>query len=192
MGLRIGEVCRLHVKDIASDKRELTLTTEKSKKVDSMIIPLELFQETVEYVAKNEANIRASNGYVFFKENDNSNNRVEHIDQNYVRKVFRKAVIDANLDFTFGESDEGLYHMKTRSLHRLTTHSLRHYAITHFAKSTNGNVVLTSRFARHSSPEMTMHYISKDKDELYQSIDRAFNGSELNRLKAIQESYGKT
>ena len=62
-----------------------------------------------------------------------------------------------------------------RHLHRLTTHSLRHYAITRFAKGCNGNLVLTSRFARHHEPNTTMTYIAKDKDELYGHMDRVFH-----------------
>ena len=56
-------------------------------------------------------------------------------------------------------------------MHLLTTHSLRPYAITRFARETNGNVVLASKFARHSDPSTTMRYIHTDKREFYQAID---------------------
>ena len=69
-----------------------------------------------------------------------------------------------------------------RQLHRLTTHSLRHYAITRFARSTNGNVVLASRFARHRNMSTTSRYISTDKKELYEVID-AISVSEVTLLK---------
>jgi integrase len=65
----------------------------------------------------------------------------------------------------------------------LTTHSLRHYAITSFAKQTNGNLVLTSRFARHSNPSTTMTYITIRKEELYKEIDNAFGLSQAIDLK---------
>ena len=45
-----------------------------------------------------------------------------------------------------------------RQPHRLTTHSLRHYTITSFAKHTNGNLVLTSRFA--SPRKLGMIYVA--------------------------------
>jgi integrase len=88
-----------------------------------------------------------------------------------VRNVFREVVQQADLNQTYATSEEMYSAHMPRPLHRLTTHSLRHYAITRFAKSTNGNVVLASRFVRHASPSTTMRYIAKDKDELYKNMD---------------------
>ncbi|EQD32077.1 integrase family protein, partial [mine drainage metagenome] len=73
------------------------------------------------------------------------------LEKNYVRKVFREYVRAAKLDEVYDQSEES-YGRTPRRLHRLTTHSLRHYAITSFARQSNGNVVLSSRFARHSDP----------------------------------------
>ncbi|EQD35384.1 integrase family protein, partial [mine drainage metagenome] len=84
----------------------------------------------------------------------------------------------------YDTSDETNPARSVRHLHRLTTHSLRHYAITRFAKQTNGNLVLTSRFARHSDPSTTMTYITTRKDELYKEIDSTFGLSEAVGLKA--------
>ena len=88
----------------------------------------------------------------------------------------------SGLDSIYDYSEED--GKRNRALHRLTTHSLRHYAITHFAKATNGNIVQTCRFARHAKPETTMRYISRDNEELYKSIDFAFSNrlSELKKL----------
>jgi len=190
MGLRVGEVCKLHISNIDFDKRELTINSEKSTKLDSLIIPLDLFRDTIQYIAKNEASIKASNGYVFFKDNDNNHNDLKHLDSNYVRKVFREVIHAAGLDQTYGTTEETDPNHRSHPLYRLTTHSLRHYAITHFAKSTNGNVVLAARFARHANPSTTMRYIAKDKDELYRNIDFAFSDriTPLKRLsKSIQD-----
>ncbi len=175
LGLRVGEVSKLHVSNIDFDKRELTLKSEKSGRLDCLLIPVELFKETIEYIAKNEARIKASSGYVFFKENDNNHNNVPYIDLNYVRKVFREAVSSADLDQVYDHSEETIPGHKSRPLYRLTTHSLRHYAITRFAKSTNGNLVQASRFARHAKPETTMRYIARDNEALYKEIDFAFS-----------------
>jgi len=191
MGLRVGEVCRLQIGNIDFDKRELTIKSEKSSKMDSLIIPLDLFKETIGYIAKNEAPIKASNGYVFFKDNDNNHNKVCHLDSNYVRKVFREVLHEASLDQAYGTSEEIYSNHKPRPLYRLSTHSLRHYAITKFAKSTNGNVVLTSRFARHSNPATTMRYIAKDKTELYNNMDFAFNTSNLENIKRLASNLNK-
>jgi integrase len=83
---------------------------------------------------------------------------------------------DSGLDYAYRYSEEMYSGRKERPLYRITTHSLRHYAITKFAKSTNGNIVLTSRFARHADPSTTMQYISRDNEELYKNIDYAFMG----------------
>ena len=173
----------MHISNIGFEKRELILTSEKTNKSDSLRIPHELFQETVEFIQKNKEQIVKSKGFIFFKENDNNHNDVLCIDKNYARKIFRETITKIGLDFTYAVSDESLYGRKNRTLHRLTTHSLRHYAITHFAKATNGNVVLTCRFARHSGPTMTMHYISRDNEELYKNIDFAFPINDVIRLK---------
>ncbi|MGC8791602.1 MAG: hypothetical protein ACP5PO_08880, partial [Desulfurella sp.] len=93
----------------------------------------------------------------------------------YARKVFREALKDSGLDYAYGYSEEAYPGRKERPLYRLTTHSLRHYAITKFAKSTNGNIVLTSRFARHADPSTTMQYVSRDNEELYKNIDYIFS-----------------
>ncbi len=187
LGLRVGEVCQLHLGNIDFDKRELTIRSEKSRKMDSLLIPAELFKETVEYIAKNEAHIRASNGHVFYKDNDNNHNKLPHVDVNYVRKVFRDTIQAAGLDAVYGHSEETYANHSERRLFRLSTHSLRHYAITRFAKSTNGNIVLASRFARHSRPDITMTYIAKDNEQLYREIDSAFS-DKLAPVKELAKS----
>ena len=100
-----------------------------------------------------------------------------------VRDRFRCYVIKAGLDQTHDTSNESIQGRPARSLHRLTTHSLMHYAITSFAKQTNGDLVLTSRFARHSDPSTTMTYISARKEELYKEIDSTFSLERLDKLK---------
>ncbi len=175
MGLRIGEVVRLNLKDINQQTRELTVFTEKAKTIDTLIIPLKLFEETQLFINCFSLDIKQAQGYIFFRDPNKSRREEPYLEQNYVRKVFRYYVQEAHLDSEiYGQSDEELGRT-ARSLHRLTTHSLRHYAITKFAKACNGNLVLTSRFARHSEPTMTMTYIAKDKEQLYTQIDRAFS-----------------
>ncbi|MGI0141179.1 MAG: hypothetical protein ACREBF_00810 [Candidatus Micrarchaeales archaeon] len=62
MGLRIGEVCKLHIGNIDFDKRELTFTSEKARKIDALLIPLDLFKETVEFIGSNESKIKSAPG----------------------------------------------------------------------------------------------------------------------------------
>ena len=98
--------------------------------------------------------------------------RLPFLEKNYVRKVFRGYVRAAKLDEVYDQSEES-YRRTPRRPHRLTTHSLRHYTITSFARQSNGNVVLSSRFERHSDPSTTITYINTRKDELYKAVDEA-------------------
>lgn len=175
LGLRIGEVVRLNLKDINFQNRELRVFTEKAQTIDTLVIPLKLFEETNTFIASFKNEINEAQGYIFFRDPNKSHREEGFIEPNYVRKVFRQYVIEALLDEeAYGLSDEE-QGRTARHLHRLTTHSLRHYAITKFARQVNGNLVLTSRFARHSEPTITMTYINTDKSELYEAIERAFS-----------------
>jgi len=181
LGLRIGEAVRVNIKDINLETRELILKTEKSGNLDTLLIPIPLFKDTLAFIAKHEKEIEKAHGYIFFR---NRSNRAElFVEQNYVRNRFRHYVVKAGLDQTYDTSEESVSGRSTRSLHRLTTHSLRHYAITSFSKQTNGNLVLTSRFARHSDPSTTMTYISTRKEDLYKEIDNTFTFDRANKLK---------
>lgn len=175
LGLRLGEVVKLNTKDINKQTRELTVFTEKAKTLDTLIIPLKLFEETQTYISSFSLDIKLAKGYIFFRDPSKSKRAEAYLEPNYVRKVFRQYVEAARLDedaYALSDEDNG---RTQRQLHRLTTHSLRHYAITRFAKQVNGNLVLASRFARHSEPSITMTYIAKDKEQLYAEIDRAFS-----------------
>ena len=172
LGLRVGEVCKLREADINRATRELLVHTEKARTIDTLIIPDSLFASTLAYMEAYKPEINAHKGYLFFTKTEQSRAGNVHVDENYVRNKFRYYVIEAGLDETYGTSEEQAGR-SVRSLHRLTTHSLRHYAITRFARACNGNLVLTSRFARHREPGVTMTYINTDKTELYGVIERA-------------------
>ena len=182
LGLRIGEAVKVNVKDIKFETRELTVKTEKARVMDTMLIPVQLFRQTVEFINRNESAVAQAGGYVFFAEFGHSLRGEPFLEKNYVRKVFRGYVQAAKLDEVYDQSEE-TYGRTPRRLHRLTTHSLRHYAITAFSKQTNGNVALASRFARHSDPSTTMTYITTRKEELYTKIDNAFGLSQAISLK---------
>ena len=182
LGLRIGEAVRINIKDMDLETRELTLRTEKAQTVDVLLVPVPLFQKTLDFIKANMDRIEEAQGYLFFKEPDRCERPEPYFDTNYARNAFCRYVRLAGLDSVYAESDEP-GGKPGRRLHRLTTHSLRHYAITSFAKHTNGNVFLTSKFARHTNPSNTMTYINTNKQELYQQIDGAFGVSQAVALK---------
>ena len=184
LGLRIGEAVRISVKDIKFESRELVVKTEKAMTLDSLLIPAPLFQETLEFIQANAVAIEKAGGCMFFKEEGKSSKAEPFVAEGYVRNRFRFYAEKAGLLEVYDQSDESRPDRAVRSLHRLTTHSLRHYAITKFAAQTNGNVFLTSKFARHSKPTTTMVYISTDRKALYQGIDGAFAVGVAEALKA--------
>ncbi len=183
LGLRIGEAVKVNVKDIKFETRELIVKTEKAHVIDTMLIPVPLFRQTLEFINRNEKAIMQAGGFVFFAEKGHSLRGEPYLEKNYVRKVFREYVQAAKLDEVYDQSEES-YGRTPRRLHRLTTHSLRHYAITSFARQSNGNVVLSSRFARHSDSSTTMTYINTRKDELYKAVDETFSLERASSLKA--------
>ncbi len=183
LGLRIGEAVRVNITDINFETREITLKTEKAKVIDTLLVPHQLFKDTLAFISKHEVDIQKALGYIFFRSPEKSRRNVPFVEPNYVRNMFRYYVIKAGLDQTYDTSEESVAGRQVRSLHRLTTHSLRHYAITSFSKQTNGNLVLTSRFARHADPSTTMVYVSTRKEELYKEIDNTFSLERLDKLK---------
>jgi integrase len=185
LGLRIGEAAKINIKDIKFESRELVVKTEKAMTLDMLLIPTPLFQATINFIKINQSQIEEADGYLFFKEQGKSRTNSPYLDLGYVRNCFRYYTVKAGLSEVYDTSDESVQARIPRNLHRLTTHSLRHYAITHFAEQTNGNVFLTSKFARHSKPDMTMTYISTNKKALYEGIDSAFSVSQVQSLKRL-------
>lgn len=183
LGLRIGEAVRVNINAIDLETRELTLKTEKAQVMDSLLIPIPLFKETIAFISKHKAEIEKAQGYLFYADKLRTKRPEPYLEQDYVRNRFRYYVRLAGLDEVYDTSDETSPTRSVRHLHRLTTHSLRHYAITSFAKQANGNLVLASRFARHSDPSTPMTYITTRKEELYKEIDNAFGLSQALSLK---------
>jgi integrase len=161
MGLRIGEAVRIHIKDINLRTRELRIFTEKSKKTDYSLIPIKLFDTVISYIDSYQDDIPMAKGFVFFSF-DQMRKTAEtepHITPETARKLFHCYIKKAKLDEIYGYSAGAV----AKPLYRLTPHSLRHYAITNFARKNNGNLMLASRFARHSKVSTTMIYIHSEK-----------------------------
>ncbi|MFH1520521.1 MAG: site-specific integrase [Candidatus Micrarchaeota archaeon] len=183
LGLRVGEVVKLHIKDINLQTCELKIDNQKGGRADCLPIPARLFDQTIRLINDYENAIFKAKGYLFWAENYPDSNPCPYISKNFVRNIFRKTIQKLKLDETYGLSDG----QTLKLLHRLTTHSLRHYAITNFSKKNNGNVVLTSKFARHHRIETTMTYIHTGKEELYRSITIAQEDGVLEKVKRMQE-----
>jgi integrase len=185
LGLRIGEAVRINVKDINLKTKELRIFTEKSNKTDYLLIPDQLFESTLEFIAAYEEDIAKATGYLFFsmRPGNRKPNSSPHLKTPTVREYFAETIRKAGLEEIYGFR----LGKKPDSLRRLTTHSLRHFAITRFCKRNGGNAVLASKFARHTNLQTTMTYIHTEREELYQSIRIAQEGGVMDKVKKLQE-----
>jgi len=184
LGLRIGEAVKLNVKDINLKTRELRIDNSKGDRIDYLPIPPHLFEQTLKFISDYEDEIVKRKGHLFWADHYPERNPCPYVATGYVRNVFRQTVRKVKLDETYGLADS----QTPKLLHRLTSHSLRHYAVTNFSQKNNGNVVLTSRFARHQKLETTMIYIHTEKDELYRSIAMAQENGILGKVRRMQHS----
>lgn len=186
LGLRIGEAVRISIKDINLKTRELRIFTEKSGKTDYLLIPQQLFDTTIKYIAAYEQDIAKARGFLFFSFNA-GNRKPEtenHITSETARDLFHDYTKRAKLDEIYGYSVGS----RPKPLYRLSPHSLRHYAITNFCRKNGGNVMLAAKFARHSNLQTTQIYLHVEKDELYGGIERASDERLLERVRKMQSS----
>jgi len=184
IGLRIGEAIRINIKDINLRTRELRIFTEKSKKTDFLLIPIQFFDRVIRYIEAYEKEIAAAKGFLFFSFTPGRRPQETEpcVTTHTARDIFRRYLKKAKLEEVYGYS----VGTKPHPLYRLSSHSLRHYAITNFCRKNGGNAVLTSKYARHSNLQTTMGYIHTDKNELYEGIERAQDTKLLDRIKRMQ------
>ena len=183
LGLRIGEAVKLHVKDINLQTKELKIDNQKGGRFDTLPLPVQLFEQTVQFINNYEDAIVKAKGQLFWADNYPEHNDCPYVSKDYARNIFRKTIDKLKLNETYGLAEGQI----PKLLHRLTTHSLRHYAITNFSKKNNGNVVLTSKFARHHRIETTMTYIHTGKEELSRSISLSQEDGILGKVRKVQE-----
>jgi integrase len=173
LALRIGEVCVLNLKDFNFEIRELRIKTEKAHTLDTLKIPQFLYGLTLEYIGKHNKEIEASQGYLFYPDKKGHSD-MPHLNLNYVRAVFRYYAQLAGLTEVYDTTEESVPKRAKRKLHRLTSHSLRHYGITTFNRAVHGDIILTQKYARHREIGSTQVYIYTSKEELYAGIEAAF------------------
>ncbi|MEM2908628.1 MAG: site-specific integrase [Candidatus Bilamarchaeaceae archaeon] len=185
MGLRIGEAVRVNIKDVNLKTRELRIFTEKTGKTDYLLLPLDLFDAVLQYIADYEKEITACKGFLFFSmvQSRTTQFTEPHITTDTARVFFHEYVRKAKLEEIYGYTTTP----HPRPLYRLTPHSLRHYAVTNFCRKNGGNVALTAKFARHTNLQTTMIYIHSKKEELYECIERANDDRLLRRVREMQD-----
>ncbi len=100
--------------------------------------------------------------------------------RNYFRAYLKRAKLDDCYVeiLTVGKQCYGK--AKSRKLHRLSTHSLRHSFITKIYKKTL-NPVVTQKCARHRSFKSTSCYINIDQKDTIDALDRTFGKKEAEK-----------
>ena len=66
LALRIGEACVVNIKDLNLETREVLIRTLKAKTLDTLILPIPLFNETLDFIRSNQQAIQDAQGYLFF------------------------------------------------------------------------------------------------------------------------------
>lgn len=176
LGLRVGEVVKVKAEDVDFCKNRIRIFTEKANTVDFLYLHRAIRGVLYDWVGKNQDEIAAHSGYIFYSENMAENR--EHISDNWLRKEFRDVCKLCGLDEWYAEADDDKHpffktHNRHRKLHRLTTHSLRHYFITKVYKRSN-NMKHTQKLARHTDIQSTQVYIYTNPEELENTLREVF------------------
>ncbi len=174
-GLMLGEAVKVNISDLDFTAHTLKVHTEKAQTLDMQKVPEFLFSQTLDYIRKHEKEIEEAKGYLFYTDKRHSNTEMPYVNLNYARKVFRHYISLAGLNEVYDTTEESIPSRAKRRLYRLSTHSLRHYAITSFNRAVNGNITLTKAFARHREISSTQVYVHTSKEELYNAVERAFS-----------------
>jgi integrase len=169
-GLRIGEVTKVNIADFDFTAHTLKVHTEKAQTLDIQKVPEFLFSQTLDYLQRHTKEIDDSKGFLFFADKRYSHTEMPHIDLHYARNMFRHYISLTGLNEIYDTTEESVVGRTKRRLYRLSSHSLRHYAITSFNRAVNGNITLTKAFARHRDLSSTQVYIHTSKEELYNAI----------------------
>jgi len=182
LGLRVGEVVTIKITDVDMNKHLIRVNTEKAKTLDELYIHERIRPYLYEWIQNNKEEIKKCDGFVLYSAMIGRQN----ISPNWLRNKFRAVAKRADLDETYGISLERKSNRIERTLHRLTTHSLRHYFITRVYRTTK-NPIHTQKLARHKEFKSTQIYIHTNKDELTKSMKNTFEDN--NEMKEFFDVY---
>lgn len=162
LGLRVSEACSLQWRDVDLNERRLWVRSLKNSR------PTMFYLHDHVYLAL--LNKSKESEYVFPARRSC---RYNHISPNWIRNEFRRAVRAAGLDFCYAESTE--HCRAVRHLHRLTTHSLRHYFCRKCAIALHGDFRLLQQLSRHRDPKNVQRYCWVSQEEVDQAISSVFS-----------------
>jgi len=186
LGLRVGEVVDVMQEDIDRKKHLIYVRTEKAKTLDCLYIHEKIRHFIYLWIDNNKTNIKKNGGYLLYSGREDRQN----ISENWLRNKFRQTAKRAQLDDHYALSSESIEDRPTRKLHRLTTHSLRHYFITKVYKKTK-NPIHTQKLARHLDFKSTQIYIHINQKELHKSLENSFKNVKEEKLQKLLDLLEK-
>ncbi|MFH1174617.1 MAG: site-specific integrase [archaeon] len=184
LGLRVGEVVDMKMEDIDPQRNIIYIRTEKARTLDALYIHDKIRADLYEWVERNRQKIADSDGYVFFSCQKDR----KCISPHWLRKEFRETTEKIGIADTYGTSQETDPDRAQRKLHRLTTHSLRHYFITRVYAKTK-NPIHTQKLARHLDFKSTQVYIHNDPKEVHKSMKSVFEEEQNVELEEFMEAF---
>jgi integrase len=184
VGLRIAEAASLQLSDINWKSRRLSVQTLKARTGDSLYLHDEILTLLEEWVRVNYGKIVESDGYLFYS--DSPVQKRKYVSPDWLRNEFRRTIALASLDEWYSKSEESKHNRPSRKLHRLTTHSLRHYFITRVYNETK-DIVVAQKLARHTDSKATHTYIFTAQTSLDESMKKVFEKGMLEEEKEIRE-----
>lgn len=107
---------------------------------------------------------------------------------NSIRNKFSKYCQRAGINYVYAPRKNG------GNMHRLTTHSLRHTAISKLAKVVNGNPFKLCLFSRHQAKKqvgVVAVYTHYTLDDLREDLSKAFNSENIARQRCLNQ-YGRS
>lgn len=163
LGLRVGEVVNIKIEDIDLFKHKLRISTEKAHTGDLLYMPNQVQKLLYGWVQKFQQKIMQHDGFILFSDSGRKN-----LSPNWLRNEFREVCYLADLNEFYD------YCKKGRKLHRLTTHSLRHYFITYVYKKSK-DPIHTQRLARHREFKSTQTYIHASQEDIDATMREVFD-----------------
>ncbi len=168
LGLRIGEVVKLNLKDLDFKNKQVIVHSEKKhyNATDFMYMHEKLEYLLLEYIATYENEIKQHKGYLFWT--NNSKCKTPYMSPNRARNVFRKVCERAGLTQTYAER-EG----KPGKLYRYSTHSLRH-AFGHYLAERDIPIEIAKHLMRHTDIKSTQIYYLPSKEKIDNTMRKLF------------------